>query len=468
MTHSSTIPQLSLLAYPSRVRLAHPPELPVIVDLFAGGGGASEGIRRALGIHPLVAINHDPAAIAMHAANHPPTLHLCESVYDVRPGDVIRGRDVDLLWASPDCTHFSRAKGGRPRRQEIRGLAWVVVDWAREVRPRVICLENVPEFVTWGPLDEHGQPDPAHAGETFAAWVEALRALGYLIEWRVLSAADYGAPTSRRRLFLVARCDGQPVRWPTPTHGPDRSQPYRTAGECIDWSIPTRSIFGRARPLAEATQRRIAAGLVRYVLEAERPYIVDGGAHWLINTRNGERAGQRPRTRDLRDPMPTVTAKGSQGALVTAWLAKHYTGVVGSDLRAPLGTVTAVDHHSLCAAQLEREPAGNARQVAAYLTAYYGSERDGQALDEPLRTIPTRDRFGLVTVTLDGEPYVVTDIGMRMLQPRELATAQGFGSDYHLTGTKTEQIARIGNSVCPDVAAALVGANLDTARREAA
>lgn len=465
--------QLSLLSYPQRARVAHPPDLPVVVDLFAGGGGASEGIRRALGVEPVVAINHDPGAIEMHAANHPGTLHLCESVHDVRPGDVVHGRPVDLLWASPDCTHFSRAKGGKPRKQEIRSLAWVVVTWAREVRPRVICLENVPEFLTWGPLDADGRPDKARSGEIFAAWVEALRGLGYDVEWQMLVAADYGAPTTRKRLFLVARCDGRPIRWPEPTHGPGRAHPYRTAGECIDWSIPTRSIFGRKRPLAEATQRRIAAGLVRYVLEAERPYLVDGGAHWLINTRN--------------------TAKGSQGALVSAWLAKHngsgdrWAAAIGQGLDEPMHTVTARDTKALVAAHLTKfygtstgadlsDPiptitasSGGEHMglVAAFLTAYYGSERDGQALDEPLRTIPTRDRFGLVTVTLDGEPYVVTDIGMRMLQPRELATAQGFGLDYELVGTQKAQTARIGNSVCPDVAAALVGANVPTLARPA-
>jgi DNA (cytosine-5)-methyltransferase 1 len=502
------VTQLSLLAFPQRARVSHAPDLPVIVDLFAGGGGASEGIRRATGTHPIVAINHDPAAIAMHAANHPSTLHLCESVYDVRPGDVIRGRAIDLLWASPDCTHFSRAKGGKPRKKEIRGLAWVVVDWAREVRPRIICLENVPEFVTWGPLhpEDHpdpklrGQPDPAHAGETFREWTAALRDLGYAVEWRVLVAADYGAPTTRRRLFLVARADGAPIAWPEPTHGPGRAQPYRTAAECIDWSIPCPSIFTRKRPLAEATQRRIAEGVRRYVLEAARPFIVPvkswgGGGNGprsidepmrtvttskrgefavvapsLINTRNGERQGQAPRTHDITRPFPTVTATGSQGALVAAFLAKHngsgdrWAAAVGQDLAEPMHTVTGRDTKAAVTAHLAPEPGDQSEAVAAFLVKYYGSGGQWQALTEPLHTIVAKARFGLVTVPIAGEEYALVDIGMRMLVPRELARAQGFGDDYHLTGTVEEQTGRIGNSVCPDVAAALVGANLPMRR----
>lgn len=451
---------------------------PRAVDLFAGGGGASLGIQRATGQAPLVAINHDPAAIAMHAANHRGTLHLCESVFDVRPFRP-HNQPLDLLWASPDCKHFSKAKGGKPRSSEIRSLAWVVVDWARAVRPSVICVENVEEFRTWGPLDNEGQPIAARQGETFREWVEALEALGYVVEHRLLVAADYGAPTTRRRLFVVARADGQPVRWPEPTHGPGRAQPWRTAAECIDWSLPCPSIFNRVRPLADKTLARIARGVVRYVLEDANPFVLPGAlaVPSLINTRNGERAGQAPRVRDVRAPMPTVTAQGSQGALVAAFLAKHYTGVTGHRVDQPASTVTAVDHHSLVAAHLTKfygtstgqaltEPAptitagaggGHAGLVAAFLTKYYGTST-GQAVDEPLHTVPTRDRFGLVTVQIAGETYAVVDIGMRMLQPRELARAQGFGDDYILTGTKTEQTARIGNSVPPPVVEAIVRA----------
>jgi DNA (cytosine-5)-methyltransferase 1 len=484
----------------------------IAVDLFAGGGGASEGIRRALGVAPIVAVNHDPDAIAMHAANHPDTIHLCESVFDVRPHEVTEGRRVDLLWASPDCTHFSRAKGGKPRAKKIRGLAWVIVQWAAAVAPRVICCENVPEFVTWGPLDDEGQPIKERAGETFREFVSKLEALGYTVEWRNLVAADYGAPTTRKRFFLVARRDGRPIRWPVPSH--DRTT-WRIAAECIDWSVPVPSIFGRKRPLKPATERRIAEGIRRYVLTSARPFIVclthgsvanrgrvedidqplntittaKGGeralvAPTLINTRNGERVGQRPRVHDIEQPMPTVTAIGSQGGLVAAFLAKHYGGVVGQDLDRPVGTVTAIDHHSLAAVFLDKlhgsaqagQPVdrpmptvtsgggrggGHAALVAAFLLKYYGSGGQWSALDEPMHTIVAKARMGLVTVPIGGDEYALVDIGMRMLTPRELARAQGFGDDYVLTGTKANQIARIGNSVPPPVVEAVVRAQFE-------
>lgn len=470
------VTQLSLLAFPQLARVSLPPEHPVVVDLFAGGGGASEGIRQALGVHPLVAINHDPAAIEMHALNHPKTLHLCKSVYEVKPSEVVRGRAVDLLWASPDCTHFSRAKGGKPRKREIRDLAWVVVDWARQVKPRIIAVENVPEFRGWGPLLPSGRPDPARMGDTFDAWVKALQAEGYVVEWRNLVAADYGAPTTRKRLFIVARCDGRDIRWPEPTHGPDRSRPYRTAAECIDWSIPCPSIFTRKRPLAEATQRRIAEGLRRYVLEAAEPFLI-GIDHrgsgdspvwpvgeplttitskarhalvspFLIQTGYGERKGQRPRALDIRKPLGTVVAGGAKHALVSAFLTKFCGTSTGSALDQPMPTVTSGGGQG----------GGHLGLVAAFLLKYYGRGGQWQVLDEPLHTIVSKARFALVTVQIAGEKYVITDIGLRMLQPRELARGQGFDDDYHLTGTKAQQIGRIGNSVCPQVAAAIVRA----------
>ncbi len=466
---------------------------PFLVDLFAGGGGASEGIRRATGLHPDIAVNHCEHAIRMHERNHPSTHHYQEDIARVSPRDACRSRRPDLLWASPDCTHFSRAKGGKPVSKKIRGLAWMVVRWAREVSPRVIAMENVPEFVTWGPLGPDNRPDPKRKGETFRRFVGELEGLGYRVSWRKLVAADFGSPTTRERLFLIARRDGDPV-WPTPSHGPGRPLPYRTAAECIDWSTPCPSIFDRPRPLAKATCRRIAHGLVRYVLDNPEPYIAPlrgtspshksthgvsrplgtisaQGTHhalvapYLSNTRNGERKGQKPRTRSVERPYWTVTAKGSQGALVSAWIAKHYTGVVGHGMERPLGTITATDHHSVCEAEVKPAnrqvelPLDHRRDVAAFLIKYYGSGI-GQRADRPLDTITSVDRFGLVTVDIEGEPHVVTDIGMRMLQPRELARCQGFDDDYVLIGTKRDQVARIGNSVCPQVAAAIVRANL--------
>lgn len=505
----------------------------LIVDSFAGGGGASLGIHLATGRSPDIAINHDAAAIAMHEVNHPDTLHCHEDVWKVNPRSVTQGRPVGLLWASPDCKHFSRAKGSKPVSKSIRSLAWVVVRWAAEVTPRIIILENVPEFEDWGPLVGN-MPDKTRKGLTFRRFVGRLKALGYVVEWKKLNAAEYGAPTNRRRLFLVARCDGESIVWPEPTHGdPKRSndlplfgrlKPWATAADCIDWSMPCPSIFNRKRPLAEKTMRRIALGIRRYVLEAAEPFIV-----------NIERAGDAFRGQAINNPLGTITAgpKGGKHALVAACLAKHYGGVVGQELTRPLGTVTAVDHHSLTAAHLVKfrgdslghpvtdpvptitsgagsaRPAGAAHAlgiaatclarfnhgdkqwnsvaeplgtitsqgnkfglVYAFLVKYFGTAI-GASLTEPLHTVTGKHRFGLVTVEVSPgqhEPavavdvpgmglHVIADIGLRMLTPRELARAQGFPDSYVLTGTKSSQVARIGNSVCPPIAQAMVAAN---------
>lgn len=464
----------------------------LVVDLFAGGGGASTGIEQAIGRHVDIAVNHDPAAVALHQANHPQTQHFVSDVFEVDPLVVTGGQPVGLLWASPDCKHFSKAKGGKPVSKKIRGLAWVVVKWARLVRPRVICLENVEEFQTWGPLASDGRPCPERKGSTFQRWVAQLRSLGYAVEWRELRACDYGAPTIRKRLFLVARRDGQPIQWPAPTHAqkPARGsglKAWRTAAECIDWTLPCPSIFERERPLAEATLRRIAHGVRRYVLEAAQPFVVrightghsDAGkarsaaaplstitskaehclaVPTLVQTGYGERPGQAPRVPGLDKPLGTAV-DGQKHALVAAFLAKHYGGVVGSDLRSAIGTVTSVDHHSL---------------VQAFLIRYFGSDQDPR-LDGPLHTITTKHRDAVVTV--HGQDYVISDIGMRMLQPRELYRAQGFPEHYVIDRgadgrqlTKAEQVRMCGNSVCPPIAAALVRANYTelAALREAA
>jgi DNA (cytosine-5)-methyltransferase 1 len=489
----------------------------LVVDNFAGGGGASSGIERAIGRPVDIAINHDPEAVAMHQRNHPQTLHLCESVWDVDPRHVCDGRPVGLAWFSPDCKHFSKAKGGKPVEKRIRGLAWVAVRWAATVAPRIICLENVEEFVTWGPLTADGRPCPRNRGREFRAFVNALQRLGYAVQWRELRACDYGAPTSRKRLFLVARRDGQPIAWPQPTHAasPARGsglQPWRTAAECIDWSLPCPSIFERDRPLAEATLRRIARGIRRYVIEAAEPFIVrightghgDAGkvsslreplstitskaehllaVPTLVQCGYGERAGQAPRVPGLDKPLGTVVG-ASKHALVAAFLAKHYGGneTPGAPLAAPMSTITTQDHHALVAAHLlklrgtstgsaaaEPVPTISAQgthiaEVRAFLVKFYGTGGQWAGLDEPMHTLPTRDRMGLVTVA--GQQYQIADIGMRMLQPRELARAQGFAEDYHLEHLdngrrlpKHAQVRMIGNSVCPPVAEALVRAN---------
>jgi DNA (cytosine-5)-methyltransferase 1 len=535
----------------------------LIVDSFAGGGGASLGIELALGRSPDIAINHDPEALAMHAANHPATLHLPHNVWKVDPVGVTRGRPVGLLWASPDCKHHSKAKGGKPVKREIRDLAWVVVRWARQVRPRVICLENVEEFRDWGPLDIDGRPCKERKGQTFAAFVGELRRLGYRVDWRDLRACDFGAPTIRKRLFLIARRDGRAIVWPEPTHGAPGSPevlaggraPWRMAAEIIDWSIPCPSIFlsreeGRAigvnRPLAPNTMARIAKGVKRYVLDAAEPFIVpvthagdarvhgideplrtvttaQRGEHALIapllaSVAHGDSGGRRAyavgepigtqtgsHTHAVAavhlsrqfgasvgsaadEPIGTVTAGGGgKTALVAAFLAQHNTGNVGREASEPLSTIVhRGTQQAIVAGFLSnlygsndggggdlREPSrtvtaggSHAAEVRAFLVKYYGSDQDPR-LGEPLHTVTTKDRFGLVEVR--GELYTIDDIGMRMLTPRELFRAQGFPDSYRIEVgvtadgptalTKTAQIRMCGNSVSPAVARALVAAN---------
>lgn len=303
--------------------LAFPGEL--IIDNFAGGGGTSTGLERAFGRPVDIAINHDPEALAMHALNHPHTQHLCESVWEVNPIEVTRNQPVALVWLSPDCKHFSKAKGGTPVAKHIRGLAWVGMRWAALCKPRVLMLENVEEFKEWGPLivgaDGKARPCPVRKGKTFASFVHQLKGLGYTVDYRELRACDYGAPTIRKRLFLIARRDGLPIVWPEPTHAKPtdprvlkgKLQAHRSAAECIDFNLPAQSVFDRKKDLAPNTMRRIAKGLMRHVLTSAAPFIV--------NTRNGERAGQQPRIRSIEEPYFTVTAQGSQGALAAPVLA---------------------------------------------------------------------------------------------------------------------------------------------------
>lgn len=487
----------------------------LVVDNFAGGGGASEGIEQAVGRPVDLAINHDEAAISVHTENHASSEHAVADVWDIDPEQATHGMPVGLAWFSPDCRHHSKAKGGRPVSKSVRGLAWVAARWAAKVKPRMIALENVEEFLDWGPLikrDGKIVPDPARKGQTFRSFVRTLKRHGYQVDWKILRASDYGTPTIRKRLFLVARRDGLPIVWPKPTHGaPDsrpvrsgRLKPHRTAAECIDWSLPCPSIFDRPRPLAENTLRRIAKGVMRYVIESGDPFIVpianygNGGdsvqpvdeplrtvtawpkggsfavvAPTMVQVGYGERTGQAPRALDMHKPLGTVVAGGQKHALVSAFLAKHYTGVVGDDLRKPLPTITATDHNAPVAATLSPVGAdlGRADQVAAFLVKYSG-QGVGQTLDEPLHTMPTRDRFGLVTVTIKGERYVITDIGMRMLQPHELAMAQGFPASYRFDQAngkpvpKYVQVRLIGNSVCPPLARAIVEANFMHEKRQ--
>ncbi|MEA5034012.1 DNA cytosine methyltransferase [Cloacibacillus evryensis] len=496
----------------------------LIVDSFAGGGGASTGIRMATGRDPDIAINHNAEAMAMHKANHPGTRHYIEDIWGVDPLSVTGGEPVDLMWLSPDCTHFSKARGSAPKSDRIRGLAWSAVKWARRVRPAVIVLENVEEFHDWCPLDKHGKAKMHLRGITFAKFVRHLRREGYSVNWRELVACDYGASTSRKRFFLVATADRTPAQWPKPTHGPGR-KPYRTAAECIDWSVPAPSIFERKKELADATKRRIAKGIMRYVVRNPKPYIVAKdkapfitehanaskqrnfaaddplrtqcaqvkGGHFALCAaflqkyhgahKNG---GGGFRGQGLDIPLATLDASGRFG-LCTAIITKHYTSDdVGRKVDQPLPTITANDHNSLTVCHLMRQfgtstgtaldnplgtvmpqgGGGKSGLVAALMVKYYGSERGGEPLSEPIDTITGKDRFGLVTVEIEGEPYIITDIGMRMLTPRELFNAQGFPRDYIIAPiyngkplTKTAQVRMVGNSVCPPVAEAIVKAN---------
>lgn len=425
----------------------------LVVDGFAGGGGATTGIEQALGRPVDIAINHDAAALAVHAANHPRTQHFVSSIYEVDPITATRGRPVGLAWFSPDCRHFSKAKSGTPRSKGVRSLARVALDWAAAVRPRVVMVENVEEFQTWGPLDDEGQPIKARAGEDFRQWLADWTALGYEWEHRVMVAADHGVPTTRKRFFFVARCDGQPITWPEPTHGKGRAREWLPASGIIDWNLPAPSIFDRKRPLAEPTLRRVAVGTRRYVLEAPAPFMapVKGPvAPVLIQTGYGERPTQAPRVLDLAKPLGTVVAGGSKHGLVLAFLTKHYGGVIGHDLHRPLGTITTQDHHALTTATLA--PAANrAAEVRALLARF--PDRDGAPSD------------GIVRV--EGVPHVIGDLGMRMLKPRELFAAQGFPADYVIDPMvngkpvgPTKQTALAGNSVCPALARALVESNL--------
>jgi DNA (cytosine-5)-methyltransferase 1 len=455
----------------------------IIVDNFAGGGGASTGIELAIGHSVEIAINHDPAAIAMHKANHPQTEHYCESVWEVDPRKAVRGRPVGLAWFSPDCKHFSKAKGGKPCDKKIRGLAWIVLKWAALVRPRVIMLENVEEFQTWGPLNRRRHPIKSKKGQTYWKWRNQLETLGYEIDTRELIAADYGAPTKRKRFFMVARCDGKPIVWPAKTHGDRNSEevkkgllkPYVSAAEIIDWSIPCKSIFSRKKPLAENTMKRIAKGIQKFVLDNPEPFVVQ------VN-----HSGESFRGQELNEPMPTITGKHGFG-IVTPYLIQYHSettkdSVRGQSIKEPIMTLDSSPRYGLVSTfiiQMNnnmigtdiKEPlntivagAGHLGEVRAFLIKYYG-QGVGQDIREPLDTVVSKDRFGLVTIY--GQQYQIVDIGMRMLEPHELFAAQGFPSNYIIdhdyTGKpypKTAQVARCGNAVPPPFAEALVRANL--------
>lgn len=537
----------------------------LIVDNFAGGGGASTGIELATGYSVDIAINHDPEAIRMHKVNHPNTEHYCENVWAVDPVKACNGHPVGLAWFSPDCKHFSKAKGGKPKDKNIRGLAWVALRWAGLVRPRVIMLENVEEFKTWGPLNRRHHPIKSKQGRTFEKFVQQLTDLGYEVQFKELVAADYGAPTMRKRFFMIARCDGKPIIWPEPTHAPADSEevkkgllkPYVGAYTQLDFSLPCPSIFDTSeeikekygiravRPLAQKTMDRIARGLKKFVLDNPEPFIIQcnhGGERRPNDIREpmptitgkhgygivepymvqiGQTGFTKDRSKDVREPLTTIMSKnehclisptliqyhsetskdGVRGqtiedpimtvdssnryGLVASFLQKYYDGGykgAGDTLENPLPTVTAWDHNSVVTANLIqmnnhcdgrdlRDPIptitagdGHFGEVRAFLIKYYG-QGTGQDIEEPLDTVTSRDRFGLVTI--EGADYQIVDIGLRMLEPKELYGCQGFPDDYIIdhdytgkTYPRSEQVRRCGNAVCPPIPAALVRANL--------
>lgn len=410
----------------------------IIIDCFAGGGGASVGIEMALGRSVDIAINHDPDAILMHKTNHPNTLHLTEDIFKVDLKKYVKGRHVALMWASPDCTSHSKAKGGKPRERGLRILPWAVYKHARAILPDVILMENVEEIQQWGPLDAAGHPIKERRGEDYKRFITAMKNLGYAFDCRELVAADYGAPTTRKRWYAIFRRDGREIVWPTPTHFKDREPRWKACGDYIDWSNLGRSIFDREKPLADATMKRIANGIRKYVIDSPSPYIVKNV---------GDSRGQF-----LADPIKTIDTSNRYG-IVTAFVTKFYKSGIGQGCDEPLHTITTSPGHF--------------GLVSAFLIKYYGSG-NGQTLEDPLATITTKDRFGLVNVILeiDGEKYILKDIFLRMLKPEELKLMQGFPVDYIIDRdynwkpyTIAKQVERIGNSVVPIMAQRLVEVN---------
>lgn len=519
----------------------------IIVDFFAGGGGASTGLEMGLNRPVHVAVNHNPKAISMHEANHPHAKHYIQDVFAVDPVEICDGYQVGWFHASPDCTHHSQAAGGQPRKKEIRDLSWVVLKFAGKVKPDVISLENVEQILNWGPLiakrdkvtgrvitlekievngkkvhrvAEPGEhvprdnqflvPDPRKKGKTWRHFVQSLQRLGYVVEWKKIIAADYSAPTIRKRLFMVARCDGQAIVWPEATHAkkPKRGQKkWPEAAECIDFTDLGNSIFDRPKPLVDATLRRVARGMKKLVLEAKKPYIVKNTAPFIgrdFNTSFGHAITEplgtttagygghsslvspiiapfltefanasHQRNWGIFEPLTTICAqvKGGHHGLVSAVFTQAYYGEKsetdhrGNSLNCPLNTITTENRHSLVSATLSKENLNGALRVAAFLINYYGNG-DARDITAPIDTLTTKDRLALVTVWVKGEPWVIVDIKMRMLYPRELYTAQGFPQSYIIERghdgkplTKTEQVHMCGNSVSPEPMAAIARAN---------
>lgn len=459
----------------------------IIIDAFAGGGGASVGIEMALGRPVDIAVNHDEQAILMHKTNHPNTLHLTEDIFKVNLQKYVAGRHVDLMWASPDCTSHSKAKGGQPRKQGLRILPWAVFKHAKTILPDVIIMENVEEIQRWGPLDADGRPIKELAGRDYNRFINAMKSLGYIFDCRELIAADFGAPTTRKRWYAIFRRDGRSIVWPKQTHFKDRDPKWLECGDYIDWSNLGTSIFDRKKPLAEATLRRIANGIKKYIINNENPYIVgDNKVIDFIIQYHGEQKEGDSRGQLLNEPIKTIDTSNRYG-LVTAFLSKFYKTGIGQGCDEPIHTITtSPGHFGLVSASLVKyygndkdgqpmdKPLGTIvtkdrfALVSAFLVSYYGREDAIWPVDYPVGTITTKDRFGLVgvLVNINGEQYMIADIFLRMLKPEELKLMQGFPGDYIIDRDyrwrkypASEQVKRIGNSVVPVMAEALVKAN---------
>lgn len=449
-----------------------------VADLFCGSGGESAGIiesvQRAGREIDLLAVNHWELAIETHSRNYPNARHYCEPVQNVDPARAVpRGR-LNLLWASPECTHHSNARGGRPRTDQKRASAWLILKWLQELYVEHVIIENVPEFVQWGPLDARGRLLKNRRGETFQAWINAIRSLGYRVDWRILNAADYGTPTTRRRLFIQARRKNGRIRWPEPTHTRrpqtdglfgDNRKPWVPARDVIDWSIPGQSIHHRQKPLAEATLSRIEAGIRRYWGEWAEPFLVvlrgtgsvrdvhqpcpaltAGGQHLGLVRPFITQSEQNGRVHSIDRPLPTVTCSSRGYGLIEPFiLATGHNSTPESRIRGisqPLSTVVTKAEHCM---------------VSPFLVQYYGNG-GARSIDVPLDTVTTKDRFGLV----EGNTYTL-DIRFRMLLPHELAAAQGFPVDYSFAGNRSDQVRQIGNAVCAPVARALTDCVVDAA-----
>lgn len=425
----------------------------LIIDCFAGGGGASVGIEMALGRTVDIAINHDEQAIRMHRTNHPGTLHLTEDIFRVDLEKYVKGQHVALMWASPDCTSHSKAKGGQPRKSGLRILPWAVYKHAKAILPDVIIMENVEEIQQWGPLDESGKPIPERKGEDYRRFISAMQSIGYVFDSRELVAADYGAPTTRKRWYAIFRRDGRPIIWPEPTHsknGVGGKQKWVPVANVLDFSDLGQSIFTRKKPLAEKTMIRTANGIKKFVMDNPNPFFLsERQAYPFLIQYHSETCGG-VRGQNITEPVMTLDTSNRYG-LVSVFVEKFYKTGTGQDANEPLHTITTSPGHF--------------GLVSGFLTKYYGSGC-GQPANDPLGTITTKDRFGMTSVIISGEPMRIVDIRLRMLKPEELKLAQGFPADYIInrdymwkTYPKSEQVKRIGNSVVPIMAEALVRAN---------